>query len=241
MRVAVISDIHGNLEALQAVMADIVERKCDRIICLGDIVGYGPNPSECLRLLSDAGIPCLKGNHDDACAQDSFPFRMNPMASSAILWTQQKLSKVEKLWLENLPYSLELPEMTFAHASPCDPSDWVYVLDSYEAANAFQAFDSIICFVGHTHEPVAWINSEGEIDIESFDRLHMAPHKRYLINVGSVGQPRDRDPRAAYVIYDSEKAHVDLHRVTYDIEKTQDKIVGAGLPVALAQRLELGR
>ncbi len=241
MRIAIISDIHANLEALEAVMLDISGKKCDRIICLGDIVGYGPNPGDCIRLLSEAGIPCIKGNHDEACASDVFPYRMNAMASSAVVWTQSKLSKIEKLWLSNLPFTMELPEMFFVHASPHDPDHWAYILDTYEARRAFGAFNGIICFVGHTHEPVAWTQTGEVIDPERYDRLHLEQGKRYLVNVGSVGQPRDRDPRAAYVIYDTEEAFVELQRLPYNIETTQDKILEAGLPLALAQRLELGR
>ncbi|MFN7139504.1 MAG: metallophosphoesterase family protein, partial [Limisphaerales bacterium] len=115
MRIAVISDIHANLEALEAVMAHIATQKCERIICLGDVVGYGPNPSECIRLLADAHIHCVKGNHDEASANDEYPFRMNSVAQAAILWTQDELSAVEKLWLSNLPMSLEENGITFVH------------------------------------------------------------------------------------------------------------------------------
>lgn len=241
MRIAVISDIHGNLEAFEAALADISKQECDRIVCLGDVVGYGPDPESCIRILADEKIQCIKGNHDDACSSDEFPYRMNSIAQTATLWTQQRLNRVEKLWLANLRSTIEEDEITFVHASPYMPDGWDYVTDYWEAENAFHAFTGRICFIGHTHEPVAWIKEDDKIAADTFDRLHIEKGKRYLINVGSVGQPRDRNPNSAYVIYDSDRGYFDLKRVAYDIEKTQRKILAVGLPMPLAQRLQLGR
>ncbi|MBA4150136.1 MAG: metallophosphoesterase family protein [Verrucomicrobia bacterium] len=241
MRIAVLSDIHGNLEAFEAVMADISKQQCDRIICLGDVVGYGPDPGECIRILADARIPCIKGNHDQACSSDEFPYRMNSIAQAAILWTQESLTRAEKLWLSNLPYTIEQDQITFVHATPYAPDEWDYVTALWEAENAFDNFRGNICFIGHTHEPVAWTQEGQNIEAEKFDRLHIEHGKRYLINVGSVGQPRDRDPLSAYVLYDSDKGYFDLKRIAYDMAKTQEKILAAGLPMPLAQRLEIGR
>ncbi|MFN7139505.1 MAG: metallophosphoesterase family protein, partial [Limisphaerales bacterium] len=125
--------------------------------------------------------------------------------------------------------------------TPYQPEEWEYVTGLWEAENAFEAFPGNICFVGHTHEPVAWIEDGEQVEAERFDRLHVEKGKRYLVNVGSVGQPRDRNPLAAYVVYDSEKAYFELKRVAYDLERTQQKIVAAGLPMPLAERLKLGR
>lgn len=241
MRTAVISDIHGNLEAFEAVLADISKHECDRIICLGDVVGYGPDPEECIRILAQDKIPCIKGNHDEACSSDEFPYRMNSIAQQATLWTQQRLTRVEKLWLSNLLPSIEQDGVTFVHASPHHPTSWEYVTDLWEAENAFAALEGRIGFIGHTHEPVAWSQENGITEAQRFDRLHLEQGRRYIINVGSVGQPRDRNPLSAYVIYDSEKGYFDLKRVAYDIEQTQQKIVAVGLPLPLAQRLGIGR
>lgn len=237
---AIISDIHANLEALEAVLLDIQKHQCEKIVCLGDVVGYGPNPRECIARLRELSIPAIRGNHDAACSANAFPSSMNPVAGVAVVWTQSVLREEEKEWLRNLPLVLNEEDTTFVHASPRCPADWTYILRSRDADSAFGSFDGKFCFIGHTHQPVAWIRNEHQLANELFDRLVISETDRYLINVGSVGQPRDNDPRAAYVLFDRSKGIIELRRVPYDFRKTQEKILAAQLPRQLAERLEHG-
>jgi diadenosine tetraphosphatase ApaH/serine/threonine PP2A family protein phosphatase len=240
MRIAIFSDVHGNLEALETVLASIIAANCDKVICLGDTVGYGPNPRECIKLLRERKIPCILGNHDEAAASDAFPYRMNSVAQKAILWTQQQLSHHDKGWLRSLPYVILDNDATFVHSNIEAPDDWEYVTSSWVASRNFARMKTRFAFIGHTHEPMAWIEHKKGVKCEKFDRLPIEPETEYIINVGSVGQPRDGDPLAAYLIFDLEASRFELKRVAYDIEQTQAKIIDADLPIQLAQRLERG-
>lgn len=247
MRIAILSDVHANLEALEVVLADVRRRECDRILCLGDFVGYGPNPNECVDLLSPllAGRN-VAGNHDWAAVGKLDITFFNPYAQEAILWTQQALRPSVQQYLTALPteWSQDGPLPFLAvHASPRNPIE-EYVQFDLVARENFQARPFSLCFIGHTHIPWVFIAAGDALQSHPFladEEVRFDPAFRYLINVGSVGQPRDGDPRASYAVLDLEAAAVRLVRLDYPLERTQEKILREGLPPMLAERLSVGR
>lgn len=241
-RLAVISDIHGNLHALDAVLAAIDEIKPDALICLGDVVGYGAFPNECIDRLREREIPTLAGNHDQA-AIGLTPIRyFNEIAKMALEWTSAQLLPDNADWLKNLPFTTELDDFFFVHASPNDPEQWGYVLTFGDARQAFTKFPHRFGFIGHSHQP-AFIQLNGDEltcpeDLNQPVRIRIGP--RYLVNVGSVGQPRDRNPAACFVLVDMKQGQVTFQRVAYDVEAAQRAIRMASLPEELAARLGYG-
>jgi predicted phosphodiesterase len=240
MRIAIFGDIHANLEALEVVLADAREQGCTSYICLGDVVGYNANPRECLQIVQSLKCPVVKGNHDDYASSDSSLESFNPLAEVAIQWTRDQLTPVEKAWLGALPLISKLRGFTVVHASLEDPGGWGYVLNQLDAAASFSKQSTKLCFFGHTHNPRAYIKDSSVVGLP-FEQLVVEPDKRYFVNVGSVGQPRDGDWRAAYVVFDEEKRMIRLRRLRYDLAKTQGKILAAGLPPRLADRLAYGK
>ncbi len=247
MKVAVISDIHGNLEALEAVESSIRSEGVDRVWCLGDIVGYGPNPRECLahvRALcpydEQLGIePIVLGNHDDAAIGGDISL-FNPRAKDAALWTRDTLTEDEKEFLRHRVMGLSINGALLVHASPDHPKEWHYVIGLQEAVAAFPLFREKVCFVGHSHYPFAAKLCDNKVSVIHETEFVLEDGYRYLINVGSVGQPRDRDIRACYVVFDTDQSLIRYVRVEYDIEACQLKIMKAGLPGFLAERLGIG-
>jgi predicted phosphodiesterase len=243
MRYAVISDIHGNVEALNAVLADISEQSIDKIICLGDIVGYYPDPEKCIELVKKHVDFCLAGNHDYAAIGRIDTQNFTYHAFAAMEWTKQNISENASEFLESLALTIDLDDMYFTHSSPSNPLDWVYVFPDSEDA-VFEAFSSLVHklnFIGHTHWPSILIQDDDRIILHSDHRIKIIEGQTYLINVGSVGQPRDFDSRSCYSIFDSEKMVLSLMRVAYDYKVTQKKIRDSHLPIFLAERLEKGR
>jgi predicted phosphodiesterase len=240
MRIAIFGDIHANLEALEVVLADAREQGCTSYICLGDVVGYNANPRECLQIVQSLKCPVVKGNHDDYASSDSSLESFNPLAEVAIQWTRDQLTPAEKTWLGALPLISKLRGFTVVHASLEDPGGWGYVLNQLDAAASFSKQATKLCFFGHTHNPRAYIKDSSVVGLP-FEQLVVEPDKRYFVNVGSVGQPRDGDWRAAYVVFDEEKRMIRLRRLRYDLVKTQGKILAAGLPPRLADRLAYGK
>ncbi|HEY6840169.1 MAG: hypothetical protein QOE88_730 [Verrucomicrobiota bacterium] len=240
MRIAIFGDIHANLEALEVVLADAREQGCTSYICLGDVVGYNANPRECLQIVQSLKCPVVKGNHDDYASSDSSLESFNPLAEVAIQWTRDQLTPAEKTWLGALPLISKLRGFTVVHASLEDPGGWGYVLNQLDAAASFSKQTTKLCFFGHTHNPRAYIKDSSVVGLP-FEQLVVEPDKRYFVNVGSVGQPRDGDWRAAYVVFDEEKRMIRLRRLRYDLPKTQGKILAAGLPPRLADRLAYGK
>ncbi len=242
MKYAILSDIHGNLEALESVLAHARDNGCEKYVCGGDVVGYNANPSECMAKVQEMGMPCVKGNHDEYVADDSMDLStFNPVAAAAVMWTRQQLSAEQLKWLNQLRYLRLVDNFSVVHATMDGPRNWGYVQTRMDAAASFTYQTTSVCFHGHTHVPIAF--TEG-LDISGgsfYESIKIEKNKRYFINVGSVGQPRDGDPRAAYAIYDTGGAKVCLHRLEYDLEKTQGKIRAAGLPERLAERLALGK
>ncbi len=242
MKYAVIGDIHANLEALNAVLERARELEVDKYICMGDIVGYNANPAECMDVVRSLDVEVVvKGNHDEQASSDTELVGFNPQAAQAIEWTRNQLSDEEKLWLAALPYRLTVGmKLTLVHATLDMPHMWGYIFDKFSAEVCLGYQFTPLCFFGHTHVPLAF-EKFGEVVGGRYEEVHLQANHKYLINVGSVGQPRDGDPRAAFVTYEPEEQLVTLHRVPYDIETSQAKILDAGLPERLAQRLAVGR
>jgi predicted phosphodiesterase len=245
MRLMIFSDIHGNLEALQSVLRDAAQRGVHRSICLGDLVGYGPYPNECIQLVRDLkNCRCLAGNHDVAALWETSPYAMSAAAQEAILWTMDQLSTKNKKYLATLPDRLDLADMTFVHANPYNPRGWRYVMNRKYALRSFAATSCRLLFIGHSHRPLM-ITRKLLLAVDIQDvcdsiRFTLGDTRRRIINCGSVGQPRDRDPRSCYLIFDSRKQQLEFYRVSYDIEKTVQAILSAGLPSSLSRRLLKG-
>lgn len=243
MRVLVLSDIHGNLPALEAVFQQPL--RFDAVWNLGDTVGYGPWPNECIDLIrSYPNSVHLAGNHDLAATGRTSTEWFNPVAAAATVWTASQLTSVHRHWLDNLVSLQTEGDVTLAHGSPRDPA-FEYILNSSLAVEMFTHFSTRLCFVGHTHRPmIAMEGLSSTVDAlfspAAGQSMDLAS-SRALLNPGSVGQPRDGDPRAAFAIYDSDAQLIAFHRVEYDIALTQQKIHQAGLPQPLAHRLALGR
>lgn len=241
MKYAILSDIHSNLDGLQVTLADAKDQNCTHYICLGDIVGYGPNPHECLQIIRELNCPTVIGNHDEYCATELDLTGFNPMAADAIKWTRKQLSEEEREWLRSLKYVRVLEAFTIVHATLDLPEKWAYVFDKLAAAASFNYQHTAVCFNGHTHVPIAFVRGPGGLQGGLYSKIKIEVGRKYFINCGSIGQPRDRNPKAAYVIFDLLNNIIELRRLEYDIAATQKKIRAAGLPESLAQRLELGR
>ncbi|GAC1396647.1 MAG: metallophosphoesterase family protein [Chloroflexota bacterium] len=242
MRFLVLSDIHGNFEALQAVLADAP--MYDSTICLGDTVGYGPNPNECVDAVrSLPGVTCLIGNHDLAALGQLNLSDFNPFARKAAVWTDAHLKADVRAYLGSLTPSKQAYSMHLAHASPRDPV-WEYMEESSQGPPNFAAFSEQTCFVGHTHVPRVFENdSAGQARVYTAKHGHSVTIRsgsRKIINPGGVGQPRDGDPRASYGLLDTTSQTFVFRRVPYPIDRTQEKILKAGLPAPLAYRLASG-
>jgi len=266
MKYAIISDIHGNLEALEAVLNKCNEEGVERYICLGDIVGYNTNPSECLEIIRSLElVGCVKGNHDEyASNNDEEMIGFNPHAKKAVLWTVEQLTEEQRYWLASRPMRQNIKglNITIVHATLDSPDAWGYIFDNHHAADNFSYQFTQLCFCGHSHVPLAfcklpvtarsdnpimelpeWVAAPGDLidfEVPTTYRLALKPGLKYLVNVGSIGQPRNKDPRASFAIYDDVEKVLYRHCLPYDIETTRTKILAAGLPERLAKRLLLG-
>lgn len=245
MRLMVFSDIHGNLAALESVLAHADGKNVHRYICLGDIVGYGPHPNECVeRVRSLKNCRCVAGNHDVAALWESSPYGMSDTARRAILWTMDQLTRECKQFIASLPDRIDLLDMTFVHANPYNPKGWQYVRDQKYALRSFASSKCRLIFIGHTHSPLVIKRKHlfratlhpitGTIKYPLKDRGHC------IVNCGSIGQPRDKDPRACYLIYDSRRQTLEYYRVAYDIERSVQAIQSTDLPGRLGKRLLKG-
>lgn len=243
MRYAIIADIHSNLTAFKAVLKDIENHgEVEQLWCLGDVVGYGPDPHECIQLLCQTKHICVVGNHDLAAIGKVATTEFNPDAAEACHWTADQLSSEDIEYIESLPLVIQEDNFTLVHGSPREPI-WEYILSTSVAFENFAYFKSQYCFIGHSHVPLVFSQSEGgELSASRFmPSVGLALGKsRLIINPGAVGQPRDGDPHASYAIYDSETKQVRLYRVAYDIRSTQDRMVASGLPLHLVSRLSQG-
>jgi len=240
MRYAVIADIHANLEALEVVLADTKEQKCTHYCCVGDVVGYNANPKECLDIVRSMGMPVVKGNHDEYCSSEEDLEGFNPHAAEAVNWTRKQLGKEDRQWLRDLKYVRLVASFSMVHATLDGPQRWGYVFDKLAAAASFTYQNTSVCFFGHTHVPVAFVR-DSVVRGGTYSKFRVEPGKKYFVNVGAVGQPRDGNPKAGYVVYDLNDGTIELRRLDYDIPKAQKKIMEAGLPQRLADRLSLGK
>ncbi|MFL6515879.1 MAG: metallophosphoesterase family protein [Chthoniobacterales bacterium] len=240
MRFAIFSDIHANLEALEAVLHDSEGRAVTHHVCLGDVVGYNANPHECVQRIREIDCPIVKGNHDEQASLAESSRDFNELAEHAIEWTRANLNAEDKEWLRDLRMERQVRDFTIVHATLDTPAQWGYVFNNLDAAASFTYQHTSICFYGHTHVPTAFVRDDGVRRL-NLEQLRIETGRKYFINAGSTGQPRDGDWRAAYCIYDSDRNVVELHRVKYDLDAAQKKIIKAGLPRLLAERLAIGR
>ncbi|MEO8426973.1 MAG: metallophosphoesterase family protein [Verrucomicrobiota bacterium] len=240
MKYAIIADIHANLEALQVVLNDAKAQHCTHYACLGDVVGYNANPKECLDIIREMGMPCIKGNHDEYCSNEGNMDGFNPYAAEAVSWTRRQLSPEDRKWLRELKYLRLVASFSIVHATLDGPQRWGYVFDRLAAAASFTYQNTNVCFFGHTHVPVAFIR-DSVVRGGTYSKFKVEPGRKYFVNVGAVGQPRDGNPKAGYVVYDLDEGTIELRRLDYDIASAQAKIIKAGLPPRLAERLALGR
>jgi predicted phosphodiesterase len=247
VRYLVLTDIHANLDALDACLADAAARGFDRVLVLGDIVGYGPEPAEAIsRVRALEPVAMVRGNHDKvACGLDS-PEGFNSVARAAVEWTHDRLSDEDREWLAALPKGPTTVDdlVEICHGAPFDED--AYVFDELDARRALEIATRPLCLFGHTHWPVTFILKDGSLDAQAgakteTARLVLENGARYLLNPGAVGQPRDGDPRAAYAIVDASARAVELVRIKYDVEAVRGKVLAAGLPEMLGNRLVAGR
>lgn len=240
MRYGFLSDIHGNKEALDAAVQHLTSAGVDEFVCVGDIIGYGADPNPCMDTVRALTEKVIAGNHDHAAVGLTDIEHFNQYAREAAVWTAQKLHTAHSSYIKMLPLTLSLKNALVVHSTPYQPQQWFYLMTHFQFVAAFQNFTEKICFIGHSHQPIVFekgLKSTGPVNGSIFP---LADESRYIINVGSVGQPRDNDSRLCCCIYDSNKKTVELIRLEYDIRQAQEKIRRAGLPEFLAQRLAHG-
>lgn len=243
MRLALISDIHANRQALEAVLADIDRQNVDAMACLGDIVGYGADPIACIDLIQDrAPVAVVQGNHDEYVAGERSLADINPVAGLATLWTRQQLDEARRHWLASLPLTARVgDDIELVHASLLDAAGWMYVRFLDDGVLTMAAQKARFCFYGHTHRPMAFRQRDAGVEHLQDSHYDVETGDRWLVNVGSVGQPRDGDWRAAWTLLDTDAGTITLHRVEYDLEECMARILAAELPERLARRLALGQ
>jgi len=237
---AIISDIHGNLEALDAVLADIAAAKASPIACLGDFVGYGASPNECLTRVRSMLDVALLGNHDVAALGRLRLGGFNSDAATTARWTRDHLEPSNREWLESLPMTAVWHGMRLVHASPSDPDEWNYVLSVHDAEFEFDTFEEPLCVIGHSHVPGNFVREKNGVRYHRDPAVPIGRNGRLIVNIGSVGQPRDGDPRAAYALIRDDPPRLEHRRVEYDVAKASTAILAAGLPQFLAERLRWG-
>lgn len=240
MRLAIVSDVHGNLEALETVLAHLEGQKPDATFCLGDFVGYGASPNECIVKLRPLIDGAVMGNHDDAAIGRTALDGFNHEAARAARWTADALTREHHEYLGSLPMKAEWHGAQLVHATPSEPEAWHYVLSPAEADYEMQYFEGPLCFIGHSHYPGTFVSHGTRSLYTRQPKVKLESGLRYIVNVGSVGQPRDGDPRAAYLLWDQEKGELEHIRLEYDIDSAAAKIREAGLPAFLSERLRWG-
>lgn len=241
MKFAVISDVHGNLEALEAVLRDIEKQGAEKIFFLGDVVGYGCNPNQCVKKIDKYCEIKLLGNHDYALMGLESTDCFNKAAQKSMIWTQDNVKGKTIETLSDFELTGQYLDFFMVHASPGYPDNWRYILSMESAAVSFEEFTTSVCFIGHSHIPTTYIlNKDGDLSQNFKPTVKLDPNDRYIINVGSVGQPRDNDSRACYLLVDNEKMSCTYRRVDYDVLKTQEKMRKANLPSFLIDRLSMG-
>lgn len=242
MRYGIFSDIHSNLEALDAIIGAYRKEKIDRYLCVGDVVGYASSPKECIEKIRMLAMITVAGNHDWASVNLISTDYFNPLAKEAVFWTQRNLDEEGRYFLEHLMLVYKNEDLTMVHGTLDEPGDFNYMTDGYIASRTFELLETNICFVGHTHVPGVFVKSkDGHIQYQEGSNMDIKEDNKYIINVGSVGQPRDGNPKAAYCIYDTKKRNVQIKRISYDTQTARKKIIAEGLPIFLGERLLVGR
>ena len=242
MRYGIFSDVHSNLEALEAVIKEYKKEAIDTYLCLGDVVGYAANPNECVDKVKRLARVTVCGNHDWASVGLFSANYFNPVAGEAINWTKHYLNDEAWVFLESLKTVYEFDDLTLVHGTLDNPADFNYMVDCYDASETFELLNSNVCFVGHTHVAGVFIQDQHKnIRYSNPSSLGLKDGNRCIVNVGSVGQPRDDNPAAAYCIYDTHKNEILIKRIGYDVGVTRNKIIDAGLPRFLGDRLIAGR
>ncbi len=240
-RIAIFGDVHSNIDALDVVLADCREQGVTDYLCTGDIVGYNASPHECLAKIRELGCPIVMGNHDYYVSSRQNLSDFNPIAAEVILWTRKQLSMEEILFLRSLPFVVTKMGITLVHSTMDNPETFGYVFDHFQAEANFINQITPLCFYGHTHCPTIYEKQIGAVYRIDAQNFKLPIGRKYFINVGSVGQPRDGDARASYVIYDVMERMVYFRRLEYDVAKAQARIRAAGLHERLAERLEIGQ
>ncbi len=243
-KIGLFSDVHSNIEALEAVLKRLDEEGCDMLLCLGDVVGYGASPNECLQLIRDREIPCLMGNHDEyvQLLMDPSVAKLREEVRQSIEWTQSKLTLEDLKWLGKLPYRLELEDEMLCIHSSFAAGRWPYCRDEKSFHDNFAEQPVQLAFCGHSHRPMVGIDTGEETPYVDFIRpMELPSDKKVMVNVGSVGQPRDGDNRACACTYVLETRHLELLRIPYDIETAQNRLFFARRPETFALRLETGK
>lgn len=238
---AILGDIHANLEALTAVVEDARKQGVTDFVSVGDVVGYNASPSQCIKIVRDLGCVVVRGNHDHYCSHNESLDDFQPLAASVIAWTRRQLTDDDAAWLRELPYRRPCGGFTLVHSTLDMPEHWGYVFDTLAAEANFNYQMTALCFHGHTHVPMIYEKQQHEIMRIEPCKIKVVFGKKYFVNVGSVGQPRDGDSRSAYVTYCAKTKEIEFIRVNYDVQAAMDKNMQAGLPERLATRLAHGR
>jgi predicted phosphodiesterase len=242
MRYGIFSDIHANLEALEAVIDAYDKESVDAYLCIGDLVGYAVNPKECIKIVQDAATVTVAGNHDWAAADLFSTDYFNEYAAEAISWTKNNLDAGSKNLLKALGLIYVNKDLTLVHGTLDAPAVFQYTNDEYSAQATFGLLETKACFIGHTHVPGYFVDAgAGRIAYFQEERIHLEEGKKYIVNVGSVGQPRDGNPQASFCVYDTETKDILIKRAGYDAGAARKKIIEAGLPRFLGDRLLIGR
>ena len=241
MRYGIFSDVHGNLEAMEALRRAFTQEGIDQYYCVGDVVGYGANPHECIEEVKKLQAVCVAGNHDWAVLGKTDTRFFNPVAKAAVNWTAKNISRDDIDFLEGLDLTYKNEDFILVHGTLQEASQFHYLFDIEQAVVMFELMDRNVSFIGHTHVPGIFLKESNHINwLPSFE-VNVKDNGQYIINVGSVGQPRDGDPRAAYCLFDTKEKIISVKRIDYDIESAQRKIIEAGLPSFLAHRLKTGQ
>jgi predicted phosphodiesterase len=241
MKIGIISDIHSNLEALEAVLEELQKIRVEKIVCLGDVVGYGANPNECCNIIIEVADEVVLGNHDAVCVGKSSIEEFNEIAKEACKWTEKSLTLKHKKWLKSLPIILKEGKRIFVHSTPTQPLNWNYIFSLEEGVIEFLRTTFDVCFVGHSHLPYIFSKKGEDYRVIEEKKVELQGKTRYIINPGSVGQPRDGDSRASFGIYDTSSREFSFIRCRYDVKKAVNKILNAELPYFLGERLIAGR
>lgn len=240
MKIALFGDIHANWEAFETVLADAEDQGCTDYVCLGDVVGYNADPVKCLEKVQEMGCPVVKGNHDEDAGGDHSLEMMNAVAAEALQWTRDQLNTEQREWLARMRMVRQVQDFTVVHSTLDQPNVWNYVTNKFDAMSNFSYQFTQVCFHGHTHVPRVFVRGDRVQEVAP-TTVAIEPGMKYFINSGSVGQPRDGEWRSSYCIYDMDEKLVTFRRLEYDIKTTQEKILDAGLPEMLAERIAQGR